>query len=74
MLFLQADGASMDLYLNLKIITNEILRNQKKQIQQKYTTPRIRWLSPTQLLAWPFPAYRKESGRDPEFSGRYGGT
>ena len=39
---------------------------------KKHTTAGIRWSSPTQLLIRPLPAYLWESGRDPEFSGRYG--
>ncbi|KAI1032803.1 hypothetical protein LB504_006479 [Fusarium proliferatum] len=39
---------------------------------QKHTTAGIRWSSPTQLLIRPLSAYLWESGRDPEFSDRYG--
>ncbi|KAK4101783.1 hypothetical protein N658DRAFT_448029, partial [Parathielavia hyrcaniae] len=45
---------------------------EKRDRDQKHTTPGIRWSSPTQLLIRPLPAYLGESGRDPEFSGRYG--
>ncbi|KAM5513930.1 hypothetical protein FOXYSP1_04897 [Fusarium oxysporum f. sp. phaseoli] len=44
----------------------------KKSLRQKHTTAGIRWSSPTQLLIRPLPAYLWESGRDPEFSDRYG--
>ncbi|KAK4121405.1 hypothetical protein N657DRAFT_128293 [Parathielavia appendiculata] len=43
-----------------------------KTREKEHTTPRIRWSSPTQLLIRPLLAYRWESGRDPEFSSRYG--
>ncbi|UQC90960.1 uncharacterized protein CLUP02_16492 [Colletotrichum lupini] len=45
-------------------------KNRSKR--QKHTTPGIRWSSPTQLLIRPSLAYLWESGRDPEFSNRYG--
>ena len=52
----------------------KVEKGKKKEKENRRTTLRIRWSSPTQLLVQPSLAYLWESGRDPEFSSGYGRT
>ncbi|KAJ9158513.1 hypothetical protein NKR19_g3250 [Coniochaeta hoffmannii] len=49
-------------------------RSNEESEGKKRTTPGIPRWSPTRVLVWRSPAYRWESGRDPEFSDVYGRT
>ncbi|KAJ0148705.1 hypothetical protein HZ326_8657 [Fusarium oxysporum f. sp. albedinis] len=66
------DKSNIFNYLLMKLKSPSTFPDRKNYHQKRHTTAGIRWSSPTQLLIRPLSAYLWESGRDPEFSDRYG--